>query len=156
MTPIGIIHTDFKSKKGMPIQAKTSPDGKGRIELLDRYVDGISDLEGFSHIILLYVFHLSEGYRLKVKPFLDDEKRGLFATRAPNRPNNIGLSVVKLEGIRGNIISISGTDMLDGTPLLDIKPYVPQMDNRENARIGWLEHKIHMMENTCNDGRFGG
>jgi len=154
MRPIGVIHTGHKDKEGTPIQAKANSDGSGWIEVYDEFVEGISDLDGFSHIILLYIFHRSKGYRLKVVPFLDNRERGLFSTRAPNRPNNIGLSIVKVEGIEGNRIHISGTDMLEGTPLLDIKPYVPQMDDRKGARIGWLEGKIHNMEKTYDDGRF--
>jgi len=156
MRPIGIIHTDFKDQKGTPIQAKANSAGRGWVEIYEDYVEGISDLEHFSHIFLIYAFHKSNGYKLKVIPFMDDTERGLFATRAPHRPNNIGLSIVNIDGIEGNIIVISGTDMLDGTPLLDIKPYVPQMDNRDGARIGWLEDKIHRMEKTYDDGRFGG
>lgn len=141
--PIGIIHTPFKSKGDAPIQSEFSRGAKGTVEIYQEYVEGLSDLEGFSHIYLIFYFHLSEGYDLKVMPFLDDVKRGLFATRAPRRPNQIGLSVVKLIGIKENIIEIEDADMLDGTPLLDIKPYVPAFTEPEKVRIGWLDGKIH-------------
>lgn len=140
--PIGIIHTPFESKGDAPIQPWFSRGARGTVELEKEYAEGLSDLEGFSHIYLIYYFHLSEGYDLKVIPFMDDAKRGLFATRAPRRPNQIGLSVVKLISIKENIIEIGDADMLDGTPLLDIKPYVPAFTNPEGVTIGWLEGKI--------------
>ena len=107
--------------------------------MYDPFVEGLSDLDGFSHVILLYHFHKTDGYKLRVIPFLDTRPRGLFATRAPRRPNPIGLSVVKLLGIEGNELSVEGIDVLDGTPLLDVKPYVGEFDVREGARFGWLE-----------------
>lgn len=155
MSPIGVIHTPYKNSNGTPIQARANRHCDGSIEIFSEYADGLRDLEGFSHIILLYCFHKSEGYSLVVKPFLDTEKRGLFSTRAPRRPNPIGLSVVSLRSIQGNILHISGIDMLDNTPLLDIKPYVPQMDHDEGARIGWLEKSIDEMHEIMDDGRFG-
>ncbi len=137
--PIGIVHTSFYDVKGMPIQPSRSEGAKGTVEIFDEFAEGLSDLDGFSHIILLYHLHKSEGYRLKVTPFLDDQLRGLFATRAPRRPNPIGLSVVELKGIEKNILSVEGVDILDGTPLLDIKPFVGEFDSRISPRIGWLE-----------------
>lgn len=115
---------------------------------------GLKDLDGFSHIILLYHFHLSRGYSLELKPFLDDTLRGVFATRAPRRPNALGLSVVRLIRIIGNVLEIQDVDILDKTPLLDIKPFVPEFDNREAASIGWLAGKIGRPVSTRADGRF--
>jgi len=139
--PIGIIHTPFKSKSGTPIQPFGSK-AVGRIEVFENYKDGLADTELFSHLILIYRFHKSRGYRLRVQPFLDDKPRGLFATRYPRRPNQIGMSVVKLLRRKGNILFVEGIDVLDGTPLLDIKPYVPDFGPGEGIRIGWLEGKI--------------
>jgi tRNA-Thr(GGU) m(6)t(6)A37 methyltransferase TsaA len=139
--PIGVIHTPFKCKKDTPIQPFKSK-AIGRVEISKHYQDGLSDIEGFSHLILIYRLHKSKGYRLKVKPFLDDELRGLFATRYPRRPNQIGLTVVKLLKRKGNILSVKGIDIIDGSPLLDIKPYIPAFGPKENVKIGWLEGKI--------------
>ena len=124
----------------MPIQAAFS-EAEGTVEVDPEYADGLEGIEGFSHIILLYLFHRSDGYRLKVQPFLDDVEWGLFATRYPARPNPIGISVVKLLARDGNRLLVSGIDVLDGTPLLDIKPFVPRFDHREEGRVGWLEGK---------------
>jgi tRNA-Thr(GGU) m(6)t(6)A37 methyltransferase TsaA len=109
------------------------------VEIYPEFAEGLQGLEGFSHIIILYIFHQSKGYSLRVKPFLDHQEHGLFATRYPYRPNPIGLSIVRLEGIQANILNVADIDVLDGTPLLDIKPYVPDFDVRENARTGWYE-----------------
>jgi tRNA (adenine37-N6)-methyltransferase len=138
LRPIGIIHTPFTEKSHTPIQASLS-QAAGTVEVHQEFVAGLQDLEGFSHIILLYVFHESSDYSLLVKPFLDDQLRGLFATRYPARPNPIGLSVVKLISRQGFILQVEGLDMLDGTPLLDIKPYVPDFDVRTGTRSGWYE-----------------
>ncbi|MHC4167098.1 MAG: tRNA (N6-threonylcarbamoyladenosine(37)-N6)-methyltransferase TrmO [Planctomycetota bacterium] len=141
IVPIGRIHTPFHSKSDTPIQPFRSR-AVGRVEVFAEYAEGLSDTEGFSHLILLYGFHKSTGYQLKVKPFLDNQLRGLFATRYPARPNQIGLSVVKLLRREGNVLFTEGIDVLDGTPLLDIKPYVPDFEPDEPIRIGWLEGKI--------------
>ncbi len=141
LKPIGVIHSPYNVREGMPIQPPFSKE-TGDVEVFKEYEAGLKDLEGFSHIMLLYLFHKSEGYELHVKPYLDENLRGLFATRAPWRPNPIGLSIVKLIEIKGNILKVEGIDVLDGTPLLDIKPHVPEFDMRENVKIGWLEGKI--------------
>jgi tRNA-Thr(GGU) m(6)t(6)A37 methyltransferase TsaA len=120
------------------------------------YADGLADVEGFSHIILLYWFHRVQGYSLTVRPFLDDRPRGLFATRSPRRPNPIGLSVVELIERRGTVLRIRGVDVVDGTPVLDIKPYVPAFDAPEKARVGWLEGKAERSETRTADDRFVG
>jgi len=139
--PIGIIHTPFKRKEDAPIQPSRS-SARGEVEVFKKYEEGLEDIEGFSHIILIYQFHKSEGYSLKVKPYLDNKLRGLFATRAPRRPNQIGLSVVKLLKRKENILFIEGIDVLDGTPLLDIKPYVPDFHPKEQLKVGWLKGKL--------------
>ncbi len=136
MRSIGVIHTPFSEKASTPIQP-TRSTARGVVEVEPAYADGLQDLEGFSHVILLYLFHQSSGYALRVKPFLDDQPRGLFATRYPARPNPIGLSVVRLLGRQGNRLEFEGADMLDGTPLLDIKPYVPEFDARTETDTGW-------------------
>lgn len=140
IVPIGKIHTPFRTKSNTPIQPFRS-DAVGRVEVFEEYAEGLSDTEGFSHLILLYVFHKSSGYQLMVKPFLDDQPRGLFATRFPARPNQIGLSAVKLMKREGNTLFVEGIDVIDGTPLLDIKPYIPDFAADGPIRIGWLEGK---------------
>ena len=152
--PIGFIHTPFKEPKGVPIQPVAGKDIEGKIEILPDYVEGLKDLEGFSHIILIYHLHLSKKASLLVKPYMDEKLRGVFATRAPSRPNPIGLSIVRLVKIKGNMIYIKDVDIVDGTPLLDIKPYVPEFDLREVNRIGWLEKNIYKLPSSRDDGRF--
>ncbi len=139
--PIGKVHSPYKEKATAPIQPKYS-DEFGKIEIFPEFADGLKDLEGFSHIWVIFVFHKSEGYDLHVKPYLDEEARGVFACRAPRRPNPIGMSLVKLENISDNILNIKGLDMLDGSPVLDIKPYVGDFDEFSDVRIGWLEGKV--------------
>ena len=153
-TPIGIIHSPFKRPRGMPIQPVGAKGISGTVELREEYADGLKDIDGFSHIILTYHFHLSEGYSLLVKPFLDDTPRGLFSIRAPKRPNSIGISVVRLDRIDGCTLHISNVDIVDGTPLLDIKPYVPQFDCAEDLRIGWLEDRLGGAVSKKSDERF--
>ena len=116
-------------------------------------MDGLKDLEGFSHLIILYHFHLAQGFSLHVRPYLDTEKHGVFATRIPGRPNPIGLSIVQLMGIKENVLSIQDVDIVDGTPLLDIKPYVPAFDRRDSTRIGWLSERVKNVQVTRSDGR---
>ena len=123
--PIGIIHTPFSRPEGMPIQPAGAVGITGSVEVLEQFRPGLKDLDGFSHIILLYQFHRSQGFSLEIVPFLDSKPRGVFATRAPKRPNPIGLSVVHLLRIEHNILYIENVDILDRTPLLDIKPYIP-------------------------------
>ena len=153
---IGTIHSPFKDLEGMPIQPIGARGIKGKIDVNSEYNGGLKDLEGFSHIILIYHLHLSKGHLLEVKPFLDTEKRGIFATRAPKRPNPIGLSVVKLEKIEGNTLHIIDVDIVDGTPLLDIKPYIPHFDKHpdDDIIIGWFEDKYKDASSKKSDGRF--
>jgi tRNA-Thr(GGU) m(6)t(6)A37 methyltransferase TsaA len=152
--PIGIIRTPFKKLENMPIQPSGAAGIRGTVELFPEFADGLKDLDGFSHLILLYHFHESRGYKLTVTPFLDSKPRGLFATRAPKRPNPIGLSIVKLVQIRGCTMAIENVDILDGTPLLDIKPYVPEFDHQENCRMGWVEQARGMVKAKKSDDRF--
>ena len=156
LTYIGIIRTPFTDIEGMPIQSTGAAGIKGRVEVNPEYAEGLCDLDGFSHLILLYHFHKNSGYKLKVKPFLDGSERGLFATRAPCRPNPIGISVVKQIGIDANVIHVTGADVLDGTPLFDIKPYVPVFDSVPEAKTGWLSSRQEETGATRSDGRFRG
>jgi len=152
--PIGVIRTPFKSPVGVPIQPSAGKGIKGLVEIFPEYTEGLKDLEGFSHIILIYHFHLVKKFSLKVIPYMDNEYRGVFATRAPARPNPIGISVVRLVKIEGNKLYIEDVDIVDGTPLLDIKPYVPEFDYRPEVKIGWLEKRVKKLKNTRDDGRF--
>ena len=144
--PIGIIHTPFREKKTTPIQGVFAPDSTGKVEVFPQYVNGLKDIAGFSHLILIYHFHLAEGYSLKTRPFLDNKSRGIFSIRHFNRPNPIGISVVRLDDVKGNILTVGEVDVIDGTPLLDIKPYMPDFDARQNVRKGWYEHASNMRE----------
>ena len=152
--PIGIIHSPYKNPKGTPIQPSAARGNEGKIEVFAEFAEGLEDLAGFSHIFLIYHFHLSKKFSLKVKPFLDDTRRGLFATRAPARPNPIGMSVVRLVDIHESTLRIQNLDVLDGTPLLDIKPYVPQFDVYPVEKIGWIEKKTRKIKEAADDGRF--
>jgi len=154
MQPIGLIHTPFTDLVGMPIQPAGAAGVRGTVVVFDEYQAGLKDLDGFSHIVLLYVFHGSQGFKLQVVPFMDNEPRGVFATRAPRRPNPIGMSVVQLDGIENGTLHIRNVDMLDGTPLLDIKPYVPQFDVQTNVRTGWLEKSKGSVSDRRSDHRF--
>ncbi len=138
-TPIGRIRTPFDDPAGMPIQAAATATG-GTVELEERFAPGVADLEEFSHAILVYHFHRGDPEpSLSVTPFLDEADRGVFATRAPVRPNRIGLSVVRVVAVEGATITVEGADVVDGTPLLDVKPFVPTFDAPEDADVGWLE-----------------
>jgi len=142
--PIGVIHTPFKRCEDAPAQGVFAKESRGRIELFPEYAEGLADIAGFSHLILLYHFHRAEGYELMTKPLLDKEKRGVFATRYFKRPNSIGLSIVSLYSVAGNKLEVGWVDMLDGSPLLDIKPYVSLFDHRENVVDGWFCHASDM------------
>ena len=154
LEPIGIIHTPFTKPEGMPIHPKGAAGVRATIELFDEYHAGLKDLDGFSHIILLYHFHLSHGFNLQVVPFMDSELRGLFATRAPKRPNPIGISVVQLDKIENGVLHIQNIDIMDGTPLLDIKPYVPEFDSPQDIRTGWLGQARKTVLGRKSDDRF--
>jgi tRNA-Thr(GGU) m(6)t(6)A37 methyltransferase TsaA len=152
--PIGVVHSPFKMPKDVPIQSVAADGIKGHIEIAQQYVDGLKDVEGFSHLILIYHFHLSRDYSLLVKPFLDKILHGVFSTRAPSRPNPIGLSIVRLIKIEKNVLQIQDVDIVDGTPLLDIKPFVPDFDQRKAKKIGWLTKNINALPSSRDDGRF--
>jgi tRNA-Thr(GGU) m(6)t(6)A37 methyltransferase TsaA len=152
--PIGTVHSPFTEPAGTPIQSGASGDTPGIVEILPEYREGLQDIEGFSHLILLTYFHLAQGFALKVTPFLDDRERGLFATRAPARPNPIGLSIVRLERVEGTRLHIRDVDIVDGTPVLDIKPYVPMFDIRLDATSGWVAENLDRLESARDDGRF--
>jgi tRNA-Thr(GGU) m(6)t(6)A37 methyltransferase TsaA len=151
---IGYIRTPFDKPGGMPIQPKNAIGIEGRIELSDEYIDCLEGLNGFSHVHLIYYLHLVNETKHRVRPFLSDHETGVFSTRAPVRPNPIGLSVVEIAGIAGNIIHIRNVDIVDKTPLLDIKPYVSGFDNFESDRHGWLDNKIDNLADTRSDSRF--
>ena len=152
--PIGIIHSPFKEPKGTPIQPRAARDIEGMIEIFPEYEKGLKDIEGFSHIILIYHFHLSEAYSLEVKPYMDNKLHGLFSTRAPYRPNPIGLSVVRLAEVKRNKLYIKDVDIVDGTPLLDIKPFVSEFNSEGIIKKGWLEKNIRKLPDSKDDGRF--
>ena len=138
---IGYIHSEFKNKDHTPVQSVFSTS-EGTVEVLPEYARGLKDIEGFSHLVLIYHFNQVTGYTLLQKPFIDGSKeRGIFAIRHCNRPNPIGMSIVELIGVEGNRMKIRGVDVLDGTPLLDIKPYVRQFDHRDNVRSGWVDEQ---------------
>lgn len=139
LRPIGIIHTPYKEPKGIPIQGKFEESVTGTIEIFPEYQKGLKDIEGFSHLILIYHFNRSKEEKLVGKPFLEDHDHGIFAIRSPHRPNHIGFSIVKLEKVKDNTVIFSEVDMLDKTPLLDIKPYVSHFDSRKNVKNGWIK-----------------
>jgi tRNA (adenine37-N6)-methyltransferase len=154
MKPIGVIHTPYNVLQNMPIQPVGAAGVKGTVEIFDEYKEGLADLNGFSHIILLFHFHKSEGFKLKVTPFMDKVERGVFSTRAPKRPNQIGFSVVQLDMVEEGVLYIQNADILDGTPLLDIKPYVPDFTNASEVRLGWLEEVRKTVDKQRSDERF--
>lgn len=137
--PIGVAHSPFNKLEDIPDQPYFAKGIRGTVEIFPDFQNGLQDLAGFSHIILLCHFHLVEGYRLHVTPSGDSHLRGLFATRSPRRPNPIGLSIVRLEGIEGNMLSVLDLDIMNETPVLDVKPYVGEFDKLKGVRIGWLE-----------------
>jgi tRNA (adenine37-N6)-methyltransferase len=140
LTSIGLIHTPFKTPAETPIQSSRSTQ-EGWIEVFPEFAEGLQDIEAFSHLYLLYHLHQADQAQLLVEPFLDTVKHGVFATRYPFRPNHIGLSIVQLLSRQGNRLEIAGVDMFDQTPLFDIKPYVPDFDQRDKVRAGWYEHR---------------
>jgi tRNA-Thr(GGU) m(6)t(6)A37 methyltransferase TsaA len=154
--PIGVIHTPFKEPKGTPIQPAAAPEVEGTVEIFAEFAEGLADMGDFSHIVLVYHFHLSKKASLRVKPYMGDTEKGVFATRAPSRPNPIGISVVRLVRLEGNTLWIRGVDMVDGTPLLDIKPCVPEFDVGGRKRKGWLKENLKKLRETRDDGRFSG
>lgn len=154
MSPIGVIHSPFTSPSGMPIQSTGATGIRGSVEIFPPYHSALMDLDGFDRVILIYLFHQTTGWTPTVIPYLDTSPHGLFATRAPRRPNSIGISVVQLLDITGGILTIEDVDLLDQTPLLDIKPYIPAFDSYPDSRAGWLEEAQHRAPVTRSDDRF--
>lgn len=154
MKPIGIIHSPFNKLENMPIQPKGATEVEGHVVVDKAYTDGLKDLDGFSHIYLIYEFHKVTRTELLVTPFMDKQQRGVFATRSPLRPNHIGLSIVKLVKIEGNTLTVKGIDILDGTPLLDIKPYIEKFDAVENSVSGWMKAGEDEIRHKRSDNRF--
>lgn len=151
---IGVVHSPYKTVENMPVQTSASKDVEAEIEIFEQYKEGISDLEGFSHIYVIFFLNMVREPKLKVIPFLDTVERGIFATRSPARPNPVGLSLVELVSVNENILKIRGVDMLDGTPVIDIKPYVPDFEICENVRKGWFEGNTYKAEKILSDERF--
>ena len=137
--PIGVIHSPYKEPKDIPIQGTFKSEVEAWIELQEEYTAGLKDLDGFSHAMILYYFHRSRRVELESMPFLEEVKHGIFAIRGPHRPNHIGLSIVKIKSIEGNKMYFIEVDVLDGTPLLDIKPYIKYFDQREDVTCGWID-----------------
>ena len=152
--PIGILRSPFADIAGMPIQPVGAIGILGRVEVRPEFARGLTDLEGFSHVFVLYHLHRVTGYDLLVKPFLDTDRHGIFATRSPKRPNPIGLSVLELAGVEGTTVHLRNVDVLDGTPVLDIKPYVPRFDVWSAKRTGWFAGKDGQAKTRRSDDRF--
>ncbi len=154
ISPIGVIRTPYKELTDMPIQPKGAKEVTGRLELNPELAEGLQDLDGFSHVYLIYQFHKAERTNLKVVPFMDTVKRGVYSTRSPLRPNHIGISIVELTGVENNIVHLKGVDVLDNTPLLDIKPYIDAFDYVENSRSGWMTKSREEVAGKRSDDRF--
>jgi tRNA-Thr(GGU) m(6)t(6)A37 methyltransferase TsaA len=153
-TPIGVVHSPFREEEGMPIQSIVAENVIGAIELEPAYTPGLQDIEAFSHLFLLCHLHRASKRALIVTPFLDEQPHGVFATRSPKRPNPISLSIVGLLGVEGCLLHVEGLDLIDGTPVLDIKPYVPRFDVRETEQIGWYATRLDHLDQVRADGRF--
>jgi probable methyltransferase, YaeB/AF_0241 family len=151
---IGTLHSPHGSTTGMPIQPTGARGINGHITIFPEFAAGLKDLDGFSHVIILYHLHRVHGHDLLVKPFLDTQTHGIFSTRSPKRPNPIGLSVLELRGVQGARVLLSNVDILDGTPVLDIKPYVPGFDVWPAERTGWFEGKVENATTCKADDRF--
>ena len=154
LEPIGVIHSPYKELTNMPIQPKGAQKTQGRVVISPEYRQGIQDLGGFSHLYLIYQFHHAQRTALSVVPFMDTVERGVFATRSPLRPNHIGLSIVELIAIQDNTLIIAGVDVLDGTPLLDIKPYIAAFDQVNASRSGWMQAESSKVAAARSDDRF--
>jgi tRNA-Thr(GGU) m(6)t(6)A37 methyltransferase TsaA len=154
INPIGIIHSSHQFIEDMPIQPKGASDFAGYVIIDEKYINGLQDLDGFSHIYLFYIFHKATRTELVVTPFMDRQERGVFATRSPLRPNHIGISIAKIQRIDGNIVYVEGIDVLDGTPLLDIKPYIEKFDSVKDSTSGWLQASDEEIRKKRSDERF--
>jgi tRNA-Thr(GGU) m(6)t(6)A37 methyltransferase TsaA len=153
--PVGVIRSPFVRQEGMPLQSVAAPEVEAEVELREELRAGLRDLDGFSHLHLITHLHRGTPGGLEVMPFLDDTVRGVFATRSPRHPNPIGISVVRLLAVRGATLEVAGVDLLDGTPVLDLKPYVPAFDAVVAERVGWLEAAAERVHRVRADGRFG-
>lgn len=153
-TPVGILHSPHKELAGMPVQPTSAAGITGKIEIFPEFAEGLLDIEGFSRIMIFYHLHRSAGPLLSAIPFLDTVPHGVFASRIPRRPNPLGFSVVRLISREGNILNIADVDILDGTPVLDIKPYVPEFDAYPNESSGWFEGKLSGIKTKRSDDRF--
>jgi len=151
--PIGVVRSPFTALAGMPIQTVAAQGIAGTVELAPGYAEGLKDIDGFSHLLLLVHLHLMNGFALEVTPFMDDQPRGVFATRSPRRPNPIGLSIVRLVRVEQITLHIEDIDLVDGTPVLDIKPYVPLLDDRRADRIGWFADNVYKVYHVRADDR---
>jgi len=151
---IGTIQTPYTSLEKMPIQPKGAQEVIASINIKREYAKGLKDLEGFSHIYLIYYFHEAKRSELEVIPFMDTQSRGVFSTRSPLRPSHIGMSLTQLVSVNDNIVTIRGIDVLDGTPLLDIKPYIPQFESLDDVRTGWMNKKASQVSDARSDDRF--
>lgn len=156
MKPIGTIYSPYTNLQDMPIQPKGAKNTLGTVEVNEEFLQGLDDLSGFSHIYLLYIFHKVERTALRVTPFMDTNPRGVFSTRSPLRPNHIGLSIVELEGVEKNLVKVRGIDILNGTPLLDIKPYIESFDGVKDSRSGWMKATANEVAQKRSDDRFIG
>ncbi len=152
--PIGTIHSPYQTISDMPIQPKGAAQVEGQVIVDEIYMEGLNDLQGFSHLYLIYSFHKAARTELQVTPFMDKEIRGVFATRSPLRPNHIGLSIVKLKRVEDNVVYVDGIDVLDGTPLLDIKPYIQEFDGVTDTTSGWLKASTEDVMKKRSDERF--
>ncbi|MGJ7612153.1 MULTISPECIES: tRNA (N6-threonylcarbamoyladenosine(37)-N6)-methyltransferase TrmO [unclassified Variovorax] len=153
--PVGLVHCRFTEATGMPIQTAGAPEETGRLEVFAEFAPGLRDIEGFDYLILVTHLHRCAHERLEVVPFLDDASHGVFATRAPARPNRLGLSIVRLVSVEGTTLHFAGNDMMDGTPVLDIKPYVPKFDVRQTERTGWFGARLDQLPRIRSDDRMG-
>ena len=151
---IGMIHSPFNELENMPIQPVSAQDAEGEVVLEEKFTAGLKDLDGFSHIYLIYHFHKASRMELEVVPYMDIETRGVFATRSPLRTAHIGLSIVELLAVEGNRLKVRGIDVLNETPLLDIKPYILQFDHREGATSGWMKSSQEEVNRKRSDDRF--
>lgn len=151
---VGVIESRFEQQAGTPIQGRMAPEETARIRVFDEFVTGLKDIEGFSHIYVFFKFDRASGGQLLVKPYLDTVEHGVFATRSPLRPNPLGMTVVRLDRVEGNCLHISGVDMLNGSPVIDIKPYIPQFDQHNPEKIGWYEASDQKSSLVLADDRF--
>lgn len=152
--PVGVVRSPFTRIEGMPLQSVAADEIPARVEIRAELQPGLRDLDGFSHLHLITHLHRGAPGELEVIPFLDDTVRGIFATRSPRHPNPIGISIVRLLAVNGSVLEISGVDLLDGTPVLDIKPYVPRFDSLAAERVGWLERAAERVHHVKADHRF--